>query len=237
VTVYDERFYAAQRSGSRRSAEAIVPILLELVEPRSVLDVGCGTGAWLAVCSEHGVEDVLGVDGAHVGPELLQLPSDRFRAHDVAAPLDLGRTFDLALCLEVGEHLAEPAAAVLVESLVRHAPLVLFSAAVPGQLGEGHVNERWQDWWAARFDAHGYVPVDCVRRRVWSDERVEWWYAQNALLYASAAELERRPRLAAEHELMGTGQLVLVHPAYVAWREHVRTRVRRRLAKLLPGRS
>lgn len=231
MTRYDERFFRVRSEGSRRSADVVAPLLAELVRPRSVVDVGCGTGTWLAAFRELGVEDVLGVDGAYVPADQLQIPSERFVAADLTAPLDLGRRFDLVLCLEVGEHLPAAAAGRLVASLAALGSVVAFSAAVPGQLGEGHVNEQWQDYWASLFAEHGLVPVDAVRRRVWDDPEVAWWYAQNLLVYASEEELARNPRLLAERELMGARQLVLVHPAYVAWREHVslRRRVRRAL--------
>ena len=224
MTLYDARFFAAQREGARRSAERIVPLVLELTGALSVVDVGCGPGTWLSVFRAHGVEDVLGIDGAYVSN--LEIPDDRFQAHDLSTPLSLERTFDLAVSLEVAEHLEPAAGAALVRSLVQLAPVVLFSAAVPGQLGEGHVNERWQGDWAADFAAHGFRPHDVVRPAVWDDPTVEWWYAQNTLVYARAATLN-----GPEATLLS-----LAHPRYVAWREHVgaglAARARRRLTRL-----
>lgn len=227
MTLYDDRFYAAQQAGARRSAERIVPLVLELTGARSVVDVGCGRGSWLSVFREQGVETVLGVDGMYVSG--LEIPSELFLAHDLATPLELDRAFDLAVSLEVAEHLEPEAGAALVVSLVRLAPFVLFSAAIPGQLGEGHVNERWQGDWAAEFGAHGYRAFDPIRPLVWDDPSVEWWYAQNTLLYARDAALDA-PKATL---------LSVAHPRYVAWREYVRaglaTKARRRLARL--GRS
>ena len=103
------------------------------------------------------------------------------------------------------------------------ADLVLFSAAIPGQRGSQHVNERWQSWWAGRFAEHGFVPIDCVRRRIWSNPSVDWWYAQNIILYASRDQLLANPFLQREYELMGTNQLSIVHPGrYVKWRKRFR---------------
>lgn len=180
--MYDEQWFAQRASGARRSAEVIVPMLLELTGAKSVLDVGCGTGSWLAVARERGAE-VLGVDGDYVPRDQLEI--EDFAAHDVSEPLDLGRRFDLALSVEVGEHLPEEKAGVLVESLTRHADVVAFSAAIPGQGGTGHVNERWPSWWAARFQERGYRAADVIRHRVWDDERVRFFYAQNLLVYCA----------------------------------------------------
>ena len=183
---YDRAFYERHRSGSGSSAEVVVPLVVEWVRPRSVVDVGCGTGTWLAAFQRRGVEDVLGVDGSPVPSDLLQIPPDRFRVRDLSRPLDLGRTFDVALCLEVAEHLPASAASTLVASLTALAPVVLFSAAIPHQGGVGHVNEEWPRAWAERFAAAGFAWADPIRPRIWDDPGVEPWYAQNALLFHRA---------------------------------------------------
>ena len=139
--LYDRSYYETLRQGGRRSAEAVLPRVFDLAAPRSIIDFGCGDGTWLAAAIRLGATDVLGVDGAWVPTDALQIPPSRFRAVDLSAPLDLGRRFDLAFCLEVAEHLPSCAAPVLVRTLASHAPLILFSAAVPFQGGEDHVNE------------------------------------------------------------------------------------------------
>jgi SAM-dependent methyltransferase len=196
-----------------------VPYLVELLQPGSVVDVGCGTGEWLAAFAEQGVREVLGVDGDWVDRDRLAIPRDRFLAHDLRQPLELARRFELALCLEVGEHLPEDAAAGLVAGLASAAPLVLFGAAIPDQRGEGHVNEQWQAWWAGLFAAHGYRAVDILRRPFWEDERLDWWYVQNTLLYASPDELGRRRRLRELHAATAEELLSVVHPrGYLSFR-------------------
>jgi SAM-dependent methyltransferase len=220
---YSKAFFTGLASGSRPSAEAIVPLILDFVDARSVVDVGCGVGTWLSVFRDHGVGDVLGVDGDYVPRAQLEIPSEQFHAADLSEPLSVGRRFDLAVSLEVAEHLPPASSEQFVATLVGLSDLVLFSAAIPRQRGSEHVNERWQSWWAERFAGHGFVPIDCVRRRIWSNPSVEWWYAQNVILYASRDQLAARPRLQREYELMGTGQLSIVHPArYVKWRKRLR---------------
>ena len=229
--LYAQSYYEDRAAAARASARAVAPLVLELTRPASVLDVGCGTGEWLAEFSAQGVKDVLGVDAAHVPAGALSIPLERFATTDLSKEFDLGRRFDLVVSLEVAEHLAESSAALFVASLVRHGALVLFSAAIPGQLGEGHVNEQWPDYWADLFAEHEFVPVDCVRRRIWSDPEVRWWYAQNTLLYVARHELDRRPALRAEYESMGSEQLAIAHPRYVEWRDHVSAPLWRRVAR------
>ena len=215
---YDETFYLAQRDGALRSAREIVSVVLEFVRPRRVVDVGCGVGQWLSVFAESGVTDVLGVDGDYVSREMLRIPRERFVARDLAKPLDIEGKFDLAVSLEVAEHLHEEHAGNFVASLVALAPVVLFSAAVPLQGGTHHVNEQWPDYWAGLFARHGYLPVDCVRPRVWDSEQVETWYAQNTLMYASEESLNSNPALMAEREKTVGRPLNVVHPKNYLYR-------------------
>jgi SAM-dependent methyltransferase len=183
-STYGDAFFRELANDVTSSAEAIVPIVCDLVHPQSVLDVGCGRGTWLRVFLDHGVSEIVGIDGPHVPLDTLEIPRDDFLARDLEQPVRVERAFDLVVSLEVAEHLDESCATTFVESLVTHAPVVLFSAAIPFQGGPGHVNEAWQSTWAERFAACGYSPVDAIRPRVWRDERVAYWYAQNTLLYA-----------------------------------------------------
>ena len=217
---YDRAFYENTADAVRRSAEVIVPTVVELVAPRSVVDVGCGTGTWLSVFRAHGIEDVLGVDGDYVDRELLTIPVNRFRPADLRQSLALDRAFDLVLSLEVAEHLPGDCAATFVSSLVRLGPVVLFSAAVPFQGGTDHVNEQWPDYWARLFRTHGFVPIDCLRGALWDDDRVVWWYAQNVLLYADERHVDRHPELERASRRHGNRVPALVHPKrYLEWVE------------------
>jgi SAM-dependent methyltransferase len=204
---YDGDFYGRLDGAVRSSAEIIAPQLLEVFRPTSVIDVGCGIGTWLSVFVELGVPDVTGVDGDHVDPATLAIPRDRFLPRDLERPLDLGRRYDLALSLEVAEHLECRGANAFVDSLTSLAPVVVFSAAVPHQGGRHHINEQWQDWWAAKFSDRGYTTIDMIRPAAWDDERVLPWYAQNCLVFADAETVATRDLQPA------TSYLRLVHPS------------------------
>lgn len=209
---YTKSFYEQMRNGATRSAEVIVPLVLQLVPVRSVLDVGCGDGSWLSVFRKLGVEDILGIDGDYVDQDFLQIPKDHFQAFDLTKPFSLGRIFDLVISLEVAEHLPSDCAGAFVESLTRIAPLVLFSAAIPFQGGNHHLNEQWQDKWADLFQTHGYLPVDFIRKRIWQNDSVDWWYAQNTLLFAQVSLIDNNASLKAEFENTAPPLLRLVHP-------------------------
>jgi len=73
-TPYDKSFYLDQREGSRLAAKELLPIIQAMLGPNSILDVGCGVGTWLAEARNRGISDVVGVDGAHVTSQMLQIP-------------------------------------------------------------------------------------------------------------------------------------------------------------------
>lgn len=215
---YDENFYRDAADEARRSARVVVPLLLEQLSVTSVADVGCGWGPWLAAFRDHGATTLLGIDQPLVDPARLQFPRRYFKAADLSRPIRLRRRFDLALSLEVAEHLPAASAPTLVASLCRISDAVLFSAAIPHQGGTQHVNEQWPAYWAELFGRHGYLPVDLLRRRLWQHPEVAWWYQQNLLLYASPALLRAQPKLARAQRETGPVPAALVHPQrYLEW--------------------
>jgi SAM-dependent methyltransferase len=214
---YDPDFYGSQCAGSLRSARQIVPYLINLIRPRSVVDVGCGVGTWLRAFAECGIKDYLGLDGPHVTADMLVIAPDRFMPVDLTEPTTLARTFDLAMCLEVAEHLPEERSQTLVASLSRLSDFVVFGAAIPGQGGRSHLNEQWPQYWADMFTKYKYVAVDCIRPRFWTNPDVDYWYAQNTFCYVRRHRLHDHDLLASEFEKCGGIALPVVHPA--AWSE------------------
>ena len=183
---YDESFFADIAPQAARSARRIVPEIAALLAPRSVVDVGCGTGVWLREFVGAGADRILGIDGAHVVTADLVIPPESFMTADLEAPVPLAERFDLAMSLEVAEHLSPSSGLALIELLTRAAPAVLFSAALPGQGGRHHVNEQWLDHWVGQFEREGFEAIDCIRRRFWDDADVTSYYAQNAVLFLAA---------------------------------------------------
>ena len=159
-----------------------MPVVLKLLPVKSVLDVGCGTGTWLKVFEDHSVTDYVGIDGDYVDTSQLKMPPGKFLARDLRESWSLSRRFDLVLSLEVAEHLPETSADQFVAALVNHGDHILFSAAIPGQGGQDHLNEQWPSYWMSKFSAHGYYFHDVVRPLVWNNANVEWWYRQNIFL-------------------------------------------------------
>ena len=212
MTLYSGEFFLERRLGSYKSAKVVLPIVFEIVSPKSVVDVGCGVAAWLGVSRELGVTDTVGIDGDYVNQNLLMVPSECFVPADLTKAIEMPREFDLAICLEVAEHLAASASETLVKSLVGLSRVVLFSAAVPGQGGLHHVNEQWPPYWESLFASCGYRLVDCIRWRVWSHPEVDCWYAQNSFLFVRNDYLLSSPKLAAEDIQLRAMPRSVVHP-------------------------
>jgi SAM-dependent methyltransferase len=164
------------------SAEIIVPFIKKTFNPSSVIDIGCGIGTWLKVFDKNGVNDILGIDGQHVlNTNQLLIPKEKFAAKDLNNIdfNDFKKTFDIAVCLEVVEHLEEIYADNIVKALCSFSEIIIFSAAIPGQTGENHYNEQYPTYWTKKFNSHGYVFVDLIRPRFWNNSKIEWWYRQN----------------------------------------------------------
>jgi hypothetical protein len=189
--VYDSAFQTMASVGSAHAAQRIVSAMLSILPVRSVIDFGCARGAWLRQWRAHGARDIVGVDGDYVDRTKLEFDPARFVTHDLAAPFNHGRRFDLAQSLEVAEHLPCSRARSFVADLAAHAPAVLFSAAQPGQGGEHHINEQPAEYWRRLFREHDYIAIDCLRPLLARESGVPAWYRYNLILYVHCGALDR----------------------------------------------
>jgi SAM-dependent methyltransferase len=186
---YDPKFIRYAASSSRYSASRVISLVLPALDIGSVLDIGCAGGGWLKEWKQAGIGELLGVDGAYVNAADLEIEPEHFVPQDLSHPFDLGKTFDLVQSFEVAEHIDESASDVFVSNVAKHARrYILFSAAVPGQGGEHHVNEQPYDFWRRRFAKHGFVAYDFVRPRIAHDNRISFWYRYNILLFVKDSD-------------------------------------------------
>ncbi|WP_175574467.1 class I SAM-dependent methyltransferase [Algoriphagus marinus] len=191
---------------NKKSAEVVIPLLRSFQSFNSVLDVGCGIGTWLAIAKSNGIPIIRGIDGDYDDKSLLfsNISKKEFIATDLNKGFNLDQHFDIAICLEVVEHLVSDSAPIVVQSLVRHSDVILFSAAIPGQGGQNHINEQWPNYWAKLFEEHDFVFLDIIRPLIWNNPNVDFWYKQNIFLVVKNT-----------HELAlkySSSHLPLVHP-------------------------
>lgn len=170
------------------AAEKIIPFLFEVFKPESVVDIGCGTGTWLKVCVDNGVFDILGIEGHHLDTARLVIPREFVIQSDLEKNFVVNKRFDIAICLEVAEHLDPAIARQFIEQVTSLSDVVLFSAAIPHQGGQNHINEQWITYWGALFTKCGFQPYDIIRPRFWETEGVEFWYAQNSCIFVKHPE-------------------------------------------------
>lgn len=186
-TDYDHNKESHTVSGAYCALEKLLPKLGG--DATSLLDVGCGVGTWLEAASQLGIDDLKGLEGGELDGKTVYR-SGSIECVDLRKPFRLGRKFDLLLCLEVAEHLEEIYADDLISSLVAHSDKILFSAAVPGQPGQHHVNCQWPSYWQKKFGDRGFVCRDWPRWDLWETSIIEPHYRQNLMLAERAASVE-----------------------------------------------
>jgi SAM-dependent methyltransferase len=213
---YDPNFHDSTSSDAHATANRVLPLTFHLVDVESVVDVGCGYGDWLAAAGDLGVPVLVGIEGewgaAWRDRGVLDSRIELVLC-DLERPIAIERRFDLAICLEVAEHLSHERGPGLVADLCLLAPSVLFSAAVPRQGGDNHINEQPLSVWVREFAAQGYRPLDVIRRRLWDDEEIPFWYRQNLILFVTSERWdEAASRAAALAPLDDVAGVDILHP-------------------------
>ncbi len=212
--MYDFSWHERHGEKTQASAHAVLSIVTEIYTPKSVIDIGCGSGIWLREAKRLGFSETKGVDGPWTDLDHLCIPPNEVTICDLEHRLNLNRQFDAALCLEVAEHVSQASANLIVENLTSLSDVVIFGAAIPYQGGFRHINERWQSWWAAKFANHGYQYFDVLRPQIWHNPDVHFWYKQNTLVYVrhDRADLIKIYKDYIANRSLGSYPLDLVHP-------------------------
>ena len=191
MSVYQSNYYRNRNNWTAPSVKAIMQIILPIYKPNSILDLGCGSGSWLhTISKEYKIPEFLGVDGHWIEKKELLIPQTNFKAHNLQDVYTPDRKFDMAISMEVAEHLDEGFAENFVTSLTNSSDFILFSAAIPNQGGTNHVNEKKQSYWKYIFFKRGYECIDLIRPRIWDLEGVRTDYKQNTLIYIKKVLLE-----------------------------------------------
>ena len=181
----DARYIHSPEVHNTVAAEYILPFVFSMINPAKVIDIGCGTGSWLKIAKGLGANQVLGIDGVSVNMALLEIDQHEFQKHNLILPFQPSEKFDLAICLEVAEHLPESAADTLIDTIASSSNCILFSAALPEQGGQNHINEQWPEYWQKKFASKLLYPLDIIREKYWSNSEIEWWYKQNMFFYTT----------------------------------------------------
>jgi len=207
-SIYSEEFYKFHFTRSVQSAEEMLPVVLSILPKiNSVVDFGCGIGAWLSVCKSLNINHICGYDGDWVQSNQLVIPPESFNKVDLAK-LTVTKRFDLAISLETAEHLPESCAESFISVISSSSDIILFGAAIPGYTDFGHINCQWQSYWVDLFAKQDYMYID-IRKLIWNNNKIAEWYRQNTLLYIKPKLLKD---LCIPSELCDTSMVDIVHP-------------------------
>lgn len=189
---YDDEFYRDRYKQTVYAADTILRIVRDEQGGgiSSVVDVGCGVGAWLKEAQKVCLADrIQGYDGDYVNRKYLVIPKENFKAYNLESRLP-DKEYDLAISLEVAEHLSKERAESFVDDLCNMSDRVLFSAATVKQGGVGHVNEQRLSYWIKKFRDRGYSAHDIIRPKIWNDKKIPVWYRQNIMLFIKSENWE-----------------------------------------------
>lgn len=189
--IYDKKFFDNTLKFENASAKNFVSILLEHFFPKSIADIGCGIGIYLAEFKARGVE-IFGCDGADAAVAG-SLVGDKIKLHDLCEPLKLNRKFDLCLCLETAEHIEEKCAETLINSIVSLSPIAIFTAATPGQgpRSMGHINEQPREYWRKLFRRKDFTLNKKLTKQIKTEmkrAKVVWWLIKNLMIFQKHGE-------------------------------------------------
>ncbi|PBJ13854.1 bifunctional 2-polyprenyl-6-hydroxyphenol methylase/3-demethylubiquinol 3-O-methyltransferase UbiG [Flavobacterium sp. ACN6] len=172
-----------------KAAEIAVPYIVKLLKPKSVVDVGCGIGTWLKVFQDYNIDKIIGIDGHYVDKQKLKIDESKFIEHDLEKEFSSDEKYDLAISLEVAEHLSVESASIFIISLSKLSDTIVFSAAIPHQGGQNHLNEQPPQFWIDIFEDLGFKLYDIFRPIFWDDNNIDAWYRQNMMLFTKDSSL------------------------------------------------
>ena len=186
-SVYSPEYYAKHVDApAAKSADAMSDTIIEEFAPKSVVDVGCGTGYLLMVLKGRGL-DTFGLEYSEAGLEYCRNRGLDVRKFDLENDkFTDARRFDVAVSVEVAEHLPAKIADSYVDLLTRFADRIVFTAAPPGQGGRDHVNEQPPEYWIEKFAKRSFVHDVALSnqwKEKWKARGVQDWYHQNLMLF------------------------------------------------------
>lgn len=185
----DEFYRKTLRPDRQKSYKMIVRYILKSIKPdiKSVVDYGCGAGWFLYYFKKYGIEDLVGIDpNKKLLTALDKSLKENIRFMDLTKRIYLGRKFDLAINVEVLEHINGGCEDISIENITRHSDLLIFSAATLGQGGWGHVNEQPFEFWEEKLNSVGFScdwEATNNFRTFLKAKKAKKWYVRNISVF------------------------------------------------------
>lgn len=181
---YSHKYFDKHKMAARKSARHVVPFVMSVIRPISIADIGCGSGQWTKEFISNGVKRAYAFDAFASPCWGVADNSVDFQKIDLEDCVADFPDVELVCWLEVAEHLSKSSCNRILSYIVERTDAILFSCAVPGQGGTGHISERRLSDWVSDFKEFGFCCQDILRPRFWNDENISWWYRQNAVIFA-----------------------------------------------------
>jgi SAM-dependent methyltransferase len=188
--IYDHAYYERSADAKRVTMQHIADSIVRDTSPRTLVDVGCGGGFLLTALAQRGIT-CFGLEYSQAGIDLCRSVGLDVRRFDLEHDTFDDRSFDVAVSMEVAEHLPATVADRFVDLLARVAPVVVFTAARPGQVGTDHVNEQPPEYWIERFAARGFALNGTLAdawKREWETLGVIECYRDNLMVFSRSAD-------------------------------------------------
>ena len=227
------RYIHSEQIHTLASPGSIVPQLINIFHPQSVIDVGCGIGTFLHVFLEHGIKDVTGIDGKWVDRKKLMIPTEHFMEKNLEEDFRMNRKYELVVCLEVAEHLSEEKANAFIKNLTQLGDKIVFSAATVNQGGQNHINEQHTEYWIQKFSEQEFLFYDIFRNQFWDNKEIDWWYKQNMFLVAHKS-VDVKQYIPSSNEFKIYEH---IHPELLAYYAERNQHLQRKINNLLEGKS
>ena len=190
---YKNKYYQRHRDLTLSSAKKIIQLFPNTFNPKSVLDIGCGTGEWMSLFkTKYPSCNLVGIDGHWIkSDDLICKDIDLFNldlSSDLASKV-FEKKYDLIICLETITDLTEQCGNNLIEKICKSSDICLFSSGTPVQTHTPHKNRQWQSYWRGLFEKNGFKVLDVIRPAIWNDNDVGAWYRQNCFLFVGSTSL------------------------------------------------
>jgi SAM-dependent methyltransferase len=188
--IYDQRYNAFLDAAARKSTGPMAATIKRIFNPRSVIDVGCGTGALLAQLKQNGLE-IRGFEYSDAGIARCREKGVSVEKFDLESADVIEGKCDLTVSFEVAEHLPEALADNYVRVICQFSPIVIMSAATVGQGGKDHVNEQPHAYWIEKIQRRGFDYDEATSHQIrveWAEQGVATWYVNNTMVFKRKSE-------------------------------------------------
>ncbi len=191
LKVYDQEFFNSNKDEGLKMASWFIPALKKVTGFNSIIDIGCGTGHYLRYCLDNGITDVFGLEGSPHAFESLLVDKNIVVMHDLRKPYTFSRKWDIAISIEVAEHVDKLYTNNYIKILTDSSNIVILTAAQPGQGGTAHVNEQTPEWWKEKFGKFGFTLDEEATNHLKNEIRnakanggyVTDWFEPNILIF------------------------------------------------------